>query len=152
MKNILKKIIPERIFLIYHYIIAFFATIYYLSPSKKMIVVGVTGTKGKTSTVNFIWSVLTAGGYKTGIISSANIRIGKEETLNDFHMTMPGKFFIQKKMAEMYKNGCSFCVVETTSEGIKQHRNVGIHYDIAVFTNLSPEHLSSHGGSFEKYK
>jgi UDP-N-acetylmuramoyl-L-alanyl-D-glutamate--2,6-diaminopimelate ligase len=152
MKNILKKFIPECIFLIYHYLIVFFATIYYRSPSKKMIVIGVTGTKGKTSTTNFIWSALMAGGYKTGIISSANIKIGEEDNLNDFHMTMPGKIFIQKKMAEMYKKDCSFCVIETTSEGIKQHRNIGIDYDILVFTNLSPEHLSSHGGSFEKYK
>ncbi len=152
MKKILKKIVPESVFLLYHYLIATLATIYYRHPSKKMIVIGITGTKGKTSTANFVWSALTAGGHKTGIISSANIRIGEEESLNDFHMTMPGKFFIQKKMAEMYQKGCSFCVVETTSEGIKQHRNVGIKYDIAVFTNLSPEHLPSHGGSFEKYK
>jgi UDP-N-acetylmuramoyl-L-alanyl-D-glutamate--2,6-diaminopimelate ligase len=152
MKKILKKLIPERIFLVYHYIITFFATIYYRFPSKKMIIIGVTGTKGKTSTTNFIWSVLMAGGYKTGIITSANIRVGEEDVLNNFHMTMPGRFFIQKKMAEMYQKGCSFCIVETTSEGIKQHRNIGIDYDIAVFTNLSPEHLSSHGGSFEKYK
>ena len=91
-------------------------------------------------------------GYKTGIISTANIRIGEMELLNQFHMTMPGRFVIQKLMAQMVKEGCKFCVIETSSEGIKQHRNVGVYYDIAVFTNLSPEHLPSHGGSFDKYK
>jgi len=65
---------------------------------------------------------------------------------------MPGRFTIQKLMAQMVKNNCKFCIVETTSEGIKQYRHIGVYYDIAVFTNLSPEHLESHGGSFEKYK
>ncbi len=152
MKKLLKKLLPERFVLMYHYLVATLATLYYGFPSKKMIVIGVTGTKGKTSTVNFIWSCLTAGGYKTGIISTANIRIGKKEFLNEYHMTMPGRFAIQKLMAQMVKNGCKFCVIETTSEGIKQYRHIGVYYDIAVFTNLSPEHLPSHGGSFEKYK
>ena len=152
MKKLLKKLLPARFVLMYHYMVAISATFYYGFPSKKMIVIGVTGTKGKTSTINFIWSCLTAGGYKTGIISTANIRIGEKEFLNKYHMTMPGRFTIQKLMAQMVENGCKFCIVETTSEGIKQYRHIGIYYDIAVFTNLSPEHLESHGGSFEKYK
>lgn len=152
MKNLLKKLLPAKFVLMYHYIVAIFATLYYGFPSKKMIVIGVTGTKGKTSTINFIWSCLTAGGYKTGIISTANIRIGEKEFLNKYHMTMPGRFTIQKLMAQMVKNGCKFCIVETTSEGIKQYRHIGVYYDIAVFTNLSPEHLEAHSGSFEKYK
>lgn len=65
---------------------------------------------------------------------------------------MPGRFTIQKLMAQMVKNGCKFCIVETTSEGIKQYRHIGVYYDIAIFTNLSPEHLEAHDGSFEKYK
>lgn len=152
MKNFLKKLLPAKFILMYHYLVAIFATLYYGFPSKKMIVIGVTGTKGKTSTINFIWSCLTAGGYKTGIISTANIRIGEKEFLNKYHMTMPGRFTIQKLMAQMVKNGCKFCIVETTSEGIKQYRHIGVYYDIAIFTNLSPEHLEAHGGSFEKYK
>lgn len=117
-----------------------------------MAVIGITGTKGKTSTADFVWSVLTAGGYKTGMISTARIHIGAEEFLNSYHMTMPGRFKLQKFLYKMQKAGCTHCVIETTSEGIKQFRHKGIDYDAAVFTNLSPEHLQSHGGSFEAYK
>lgn len=152
MKNILKKILPEKVVLLYHYSLAIFATFYYGFPSKKMIVIGATGTKGKTSTINFIWACLMAGGYKTGIISTANIRIGEKEFLNKYHMTMPGPFTVQSLMAQMVKSGCKFCLVETTSEGIKQYRHIGVRYDMVVFTNLSPEHIDAHGGSFEKYK
>lgn len=152
MKNKIKKIIPYKIFDLYYYLSAILSALVYSYPSKSMVVIGVTGTKGKTSTINFIWSCLMAGGYKTGIITTANVRIGDEETLNKYHMTMPGCFTIQKLMSKMIKQGCKFCIIETTSEGIKQHRNIGITYDIVVFTNLFPEHLPSHGGSFQKYK
>lgn len=152
MKRIIKKLLPRSFMNFYYYSLAMFASSLYKFPSNRIIVIGVTGTKGKTSTINFIWACLMAGGYKTGIISTANIKIGDREVLNKYHMTMPGKFVINKLMDEMIKEGCKFCIVETTSEGIKQYRNVGIIYDILVFTNLFPEHLPSHDNSFDKYK
>ena len=152
IKSKIKKLIPERLISFYHFCLAALAAFYYGFPSKKMIVVGVTGTKGKTSAANFIWSVLNAAGFKTGLMGTANIRIGDIEMLNKYHMTMPGRFILQGLLERMVKAGCKYCIVETTSEGIKQWRHYGIFYDIAVFTNLSPEHLEAHDNSFEKYK
>ncbi|MEK7178383.1 MAG: UDP-N-acetylmuramoyl-L-alanyl-D-glutamate--2,6-diaminopimelate ligase, partial [Patescibacteria group bacterium] len=152
IKSKIKKIIPENVISLYHLSLAALAAFYYGFPSKEMIVIGVTGTKGKTSAANFIWSVLNTSGFKVGLIGTANIRIGDIEMLNKYHMTMPGRFILQGLLKKMLKAGCKYCIVETTSEGIKQWRHYGIFYDIAIFTNLSPEHLQSHGGSFEKYK
>lgn len=152
IKSKIRKLIPERLISFYHFYLAVLAAFYYGFPSKRMITIGITGTKGKTSAANFIWSVLNAAGFKAGLIGTANIRIGDVEMLNKYHMTMPGRFILQGLLGKMVKAGCRYCIVETTSEGIKQWRHYGIFYDIAVFTNLSPEHLQSHGGSFEQYK
>ncbi len=152
IKSKIKKIIPERVISLYHFSLATLAAFYYRFPSKKMIVIGITGTKGKTSAANFIWAVLVAGGYKTGLIGTANIRIGDIEMMNKYHMTMPGRFILQCLLKQMVDAGCKFAIVETTSEGIKQWRHFGIYYDVAVFTNLTPEHLQAHGGNFQKYK
>ena len=152
MKKTVRRFTPEGLLSIYHYLLALAAAIRYGFPSRRIVTIGVTGTKGKTSTANFIWSCLSAGGIHAGIITTANIRIGKEEILNAYHMTMPGPFTIQRLLRQMVDAQCTHCVIETTSEGLKQHRNVGIQYDIGVFTNLFPEHLPSHGGSFDTYK
>ncbi len=151
MKSFLKKIVPKRLFNLYYYTYAFFGACLYGFPAKKMIIIGVTGTKGKTTTTNFIHGVLQAGGIKTGVVTTANIKIGDLEEINSFHMTMPGRCVIQKFLKNMYKAGCEVAIVETTSQGLAQYRHIGIAYDIAVFTNLFPEHIESHG-NFENYK
>ncbi len=151
MKSILRKILPRRVFSWYHYCIATLASLIYWFPSKRMIIIGVTGTKGKTSTINFIWSVLNGNGIKTGIITTANVRIGDTEILNPFHMTMPGRFVIQKFLRRMVSSGCECAIVETTSQGIAQFRHIGIDYDVAIFTNLTPEHIDAHK-TFDNYR
>ncbi|MDB5204588.1 MAG: hypothetical protein JWP09_616 [Candidatus Taylorbacteria bacterium] len=151
MKSLIRKIVPQKFFSYYHYLTALFASFVYGFPSKKMIVIGVTGTKGKTSAINFIWSVLNQSGIKTGIITTANVRIGNEELLNPFHMTMPGRFVIQKFLRRMVSEDCECAIVETTSQGIAQYRHIGIDYDIAIFTNLTPEHIDAHK-TFDNYK
>ncbi|MDW8280003.1 MAG: UDP-N-acetylmuramoyl-L-alanyl-D-glutamate--2,6-diaminopimelate ligase, partial [bacterium] len=121
------------------------------NPSNKILIIGITGTKGKSSGANFIWSALQSCNIKTGILSTANIKIGEKEYLNNYHMTMPSPFIIQKFIKRCLKENCEAVIIETTSEGIKQYRHIGINYDIVIFTNLTPEHIESHG-SFENYR
>jgi len=152
IRKIIKNVLGEKVFIYYHTSLAFIAGFRYSNPSKEMLVVAVTGTKGKTSSLNFLWHVLTAGGYKVGLISTANIKIGNTEKMNWYHMTMPGRFLLQKLMREMLNAKCDIVLIEATSEGIKMGRLFGVYYDVAVFTNLHPEHLKSHNNSFEEYR
>ncbi len=148
----LKKIIPWKILQpIYHFLMAWLAALIYYFPSNKLIVIGVTGTAGKTSTVYLIAQMLNEAGYKTGFTSTTIFSDGNREWLNNKKMTMPGRFFISKLLARMLKNNCRYAIVETTSEGIKQFRHRFLNYDLLVFTGLYPEHLEAHGG-FENYK
>lgn len=155
MFGLIKKLIPTKIFTFlqppYHFLMAGMAALVSRFPSRNLIVVGVTGTAGKTSTVYLIAKMLKEAGYKTGFTSTAIISDGEGEWLNDKKMTMPGRFYIQKILRRMVKNGCTYAVVETTSEGIKQFRHRFINYDVLIFTGLYPEHIESHG-SFEKYR
>src|SRR3989339_507008 len=95
--------------------------------------------------------MLGKAGYKTGFTSTAMFSDGNKEWLNDKKMTMVGRFFTQKILRTMVRNGCRFAIIETTSEGIRQYRHRFINYDIVIFTGLYPEHIESHG-SFENYK
>jgi len=134
-----------------HFLLAFFSYWYYGRPARKLIVIGVTGTKGKSTTCKLIASVLEAGGYKVGLLSTVEFQIGKKKWMNDKKMTMLGRGQIQKMLKEMVKVGCTYAVVETSSEGILQYRHYGLNYDISVFTNLGTEHSERHGG-FENLK
>ncbi len=123
----------------------------YGQPGKKLIVIGVTGTKGKSSTCRFIASVLEAGGYKVGMMTTVEFQIGAERFPNKQKMSMLGRGQIQEMLAKMVKAGCQYAVVETSSQGILQNRHLGVHYDIAVFTNLGREHVEAHG-SYENLR
>jgi UDP-N-acetylmuramoyl-L-alanyl-D-glutamate--2,6-diaminopimelate ligase len=153
--RVLKKIIPEPIFKFfqpsYHWLLGFLSALFYGFPSKKLSVIGVTGTKGKTTTCNLIAQILNSAGFKTGMATTVNFRIGNKEWINDTKQTMPGRFHLQKLLVKMKKQGCQYAVVETSSEGILQYRHRFIDYKMAVFTNLSPEHIERHG-SFESYR
>ena len=153
--RIIKKIIPQPIFKFfqpaYHWILSFFGAFFYGFPSKKLIVIGVTGTKGKTTTCNLIAQIFNSSGLKTGMATTVNFRIGEKEWTNNSKQTMLGRFQLQKLLLQMIKAGCRYAVIETSSEGILQYRHRFIDYKIAVFTNLSPEHIERHG-SFENYR
>lgn len=130
----------------FHFLIAWFAYRYYGRPARKLIVIGVTGTKGKSTTCRFIASVLEEGGYKVGLLSTVEFQIGEKRWLNNRKMTMLGRGGIQKMLKQMVEADCQYAIVETSSEGILQYRHVGLLYDIAVFTNLGTEHSERHGG------
>ncbi len=151
MKNLIKKIIPQPILGLYHFILAFLGAIIYRFPSRKLKVISVTGTNGKTTTTEMIAKILEEAGFKIALLNSVRFKIGTEEELNKLRMTMPGRFFIQNFFRKAVKRGCQYAVLEVTSEGIKQHRHRFINFEVAVFTNLTPEHIESHG-SFEKYR
>ncbi|HUX35700.1 MAG TPA: UDP-N-acetylmuramyl-tripeptide synthetase [Candidatus Paceibacterota bacterium] len=152
MKKIIKSLAPHFLISFYHWFLAYLGAFVYGFPSKKMVVIGVMGTRGKTSTANFIWSILNAAGEKAGLTGTANIRVGAEEQLNIYHMTMPGRFFLQRFLKKMADAGCKYAIIETPSEGVEQFRHKGIFYDVAVLTTLYPEYLAVHNWDFERCK
>jgi len=151
MKEFIKKLVPQSLLSLYHLALAKLAAFWYGHPSEKLIVIGVTGTNGKSTVVNLIAAILEEAGYKVGLTSTINFRVAGAEQLNDLKMTMPGRLRLQKWLYDMARTGCQYAVIESSSEGVLQHRHLGIHYDIMVFTNLAPEHLERHHG-FENYK
>ncbi len=134
----------------YHYVLAHLGALIYKFPSSHLFVIGVTGTKGKTSTVELINAGLEAAGYKTALNSSLRRKIGDESVWNSGR-SMPGRFYLQQFLREALQKDCKFAIVEVTSEGVAQHRHRAIDFDAGVFLNLKPEHIESHG-SFTKYK
>jgi len=151
LKSAIRRLVPRSILGWYHFILSFIAAVVYGWPARRLIVVGVTGTKGKSTTGAMLWHILQSTGHKTGLISTAQLAIGDKTWLNDLKMTMPGRLTLQKLLRRMVRAGCTYLVLETSSEGLAQWRHVGIPYQVAVFTNLQPEHLESHG-SYESYR
>lgn len=155
IRILIKKILPKRIFLFfqpyYHLLLSYLGAIQYRNPSREIIVIGVTGTKGKSSTTEIVGHLLRASGKKVATLSTIQFSIDGKEEPNLFKMTMPGRFFVQQFLRKAVDAGCTHAVIEMTSEGAKQYRHRFINIDALVFTNLTPEHIESHG-SFEKYK
>ncbi|MFH1036721.1 MAG: UDP-N-acetylmuramoyl-L-alanyl-D-glutamate--2,6-diaminopimelate ligase [Patescibacteria group bacterium] len=151
MKSLLKKILPSFLIEWYHFGLAFLGVVIYRLPSRNLKIIGVTGTNGKSTTVEFMAKIFEDAGIKAASQSSIRFKIGEKEWPNTYKMTMPGRFFIQKFIRQAKDAGCKYIILEVTSEGIKQFRHKFINFDTAVFTNLSPEHIESHGG-FENYR
>ena len=147
-------IIPERIFTFfqpaYHRTLGFMAAVLYRFPSRKIKVIAVTGTKGKSTTVEIISALLEEAGYKTALSNTIRYKIGGGSHDNHFKMSMPGRFFVQRLIRHAVRAKCDFVVLEMTSQGAIQHRHKYIHLDTLVVTNISPEHIEAHG-SFENY-
>ncbi len=151
LKEIIKKFVPSFLLGWYHYGLAFLGALIYRFPSKGMIVIGITGTKGKSTVVEFCHRILRETGYNVASLSSIRFKIKDKERPNTLKMTMPGRFKIQKFFRQAKNEGCKYMILEVTSEGILQHRHQFINFDTAVFTNLALEHIERHG-SFENYR
>jgi UDP-N-acetylmuramoyl-L-alanyl-D-glutamate--2,6-diaminopimelate ligase len=151
IKKTIRSLLPEWLLQLYHYTLARLAAVVYGHPSDELIVIGVTGTNGKSTTVNFIGRMLEEVGETVGWTTTANFKVADKEWQNDKKMTMLGRFQTQKMLSDMVEAGCRYAIVETSSQGIAQFRHIAINYDVAVFTNLTPEHIEAHGG-FENYK
>lgn len=139
---------PLRLF--YHKILAVIAAVYYRFPSKHLNVIGITGTKGKTTTVNLVAGILSEAGYKVGMASTINFKIGDLMWTNASKMTTLGPFFLQKMLRRMVEEQCTHVVLEVSSHALLQNRVWGVNFDTAVITNISDDHLEYHGG-FENY-
>ena len=126
---------------------------FYDNPSERLIVIGVTGTEGKSSTVSFIWQLLRACGEKAGFISTVEYSFGGDALPNPQHQTTPEAPIIQHHLNEMLENGCKYAVVETSSHGLstKLNRCGNILFDCGVFMNVTLEHLEFHK-NFETYR
>ncbi len=155
MKKFLKKIIPSKLFTTlqpaYHYGLALLGAIIYRFPSSNIHVVAITGTKGKSTSTELVNAVLEEAGHKTALAGTIRFKIGKTSEANKHKMTMPGLFFLQKFLREAVDAKCTHAVIEMSSEGARQFRHKFISLDGLIFTNLSPEHIESHG-SYEKYR
>ncbi|MBE6972888.1 MAG: UDP-N-acetylmuramoyl-L-alanyl-D-glutamate--2,6-diaminopimelate ligase [Ruminococcaceae bacterium] len=133
------------------YALALLSAAWFDHPAEKMTVIGLTGTKGKTTTAHMVKSILEAAGHKVGMIGTVGAVIGTEllKTKN----TTPESYELHSLFARMVEEGCSHVVMEASSQGFKLHRTAGIEFDVGVFLNLSPDHIGDgEHASFEEYR
>ncbi|MFC1625554.1 Mur ligase family protein [Patescibacteria group bacterium] len=119
------------------------ASDFYDNPSKKLTLIGVTGTKGKTTTAHLIYHILTSLGQKVGLVSSISVP--------GLHVTTPDVVLFHKMLKQMVDKGCKYAVIEVSSHGIDQKRIAGAKFDVGVLTNIASEHLDYHK-NFSEYK
>lgn len=144
------KHLRRALLLPYHFALAAGAAFLWRRPAGRLVVIGVTGTKGKSTVAEMLSAILAESGKKTALASTIRFAIGEDSRPNLYKMTLPGRGFIQRFLARAVRAGATHAVVEITSEAAVQYRHLGLDLDILVFTNLQREHIESHG-SFEKY-
>ena len=132
------------------YALALLSAAYFDHPAEKMRVIGVTGTKGKTTTTYMVKSILESAGYKVGLIGTIEAIIGDE--VIPASNTTPESYIIQEYFHKMVETGCDCCVMEVSSQGLMMHRTAGFVFEIGIFTNIEPDHIGpNEHASFEEY-
>lgn len=155
IRTAVKKLIPKNLFRVVepygHLAESILMNIRYGFPGRKVRVIGVTGTNGKTTTSFFIHKLLNEAGVKTGLMSTVAYGVGNELTYPKVHMTTTQAGVLQKRLKDFANQGAEWVVVETSSHALAQYRVWGVPYEIAVMTNLTHDHLEYHG-TFERYR
>ena len=146
--------VPEGVTLVLvedsRYALSMLSAAYFDHPAQKMKVIGITGTKGKTTTTFMVKGILEHAGYKVGLIGTIETIIG--DTHIPSSNTTPESYLVQEYFAQMVEAGCKVVVMEVSSQGLKLHRTAGIRFDIGIFTNLAPDHIGENEhASFEEY-
>lgn len=154
LRHLLQLLLPRNTYrsllLPYHLLWTVGAALWYRFPARSLVVIAVTGTKGKSSVTEMLAATLTEAGHTVAVSSTIHFAIGSESRPNLFKMTLPGRGFIQKFLREAVEKGATHAVIEVTSEAALQYRHLFLDLDALVFTNLEKEHLESHGG-MEQY-
>jgi UDP-N-acetylmuramoyl-L-alanyl-D-glutamate--2,6-diaminopimelate ligase len=154
LKHVIQSLLSRRVYrtllIPYHLAWTLFAAFRYGFPARALTVIGVTGTKGKSSVTEMLAAILTEAGHTVAVSSTIHFAIGTESRPNTYKMTLPGRGFIQKFLREAVSKGATHAVIEITSEAALQYRHLFLDLDALIFTNLEKEHLESHG-SMENY-
>ncbi|MFZ5982473.1 MAG: Mur ligase family protein [Patescibacteria group bacterium] len=147
----MRKLCPQSFKNIYHLGMAVLANLFFGFPGRKIKVIGITGTNGKTTTVQMVARVLEVGGSKVALASTINFRIGDKEWVNTTKMTTLSSFRVQSFLAQAVKESCEYAILEVSSHSLDQNRVWGIPFEIAIITNITREHLDYHE-TMDKYR
>lgn len=155
MRELVKKLIPTKLFHKVepygHWVEAILANIVYGFPARKLKVIGVTGTDGKTTTSTLITAMLRDSGFKVGMMTTISLDLGDGPIPNPTRLTTVTSFSLQRGLKQLAKAGVDWVVLETTSHALAQHRVWGVPYSVVAMTNITHEHLDYHG-TFESYR
>ncbi len=138
------KLIPKPLLLFYHKLVGLLAAFMYCFPGRKLKVIGVTGTNGKTTTLNLIAKILEEHNKKVGMISTAIMKVGEKSWLNEAKMTSLDPFSLNRFLRKLKRKRIPYALLEVSSHALEQSRFLGVPFDVGIFTNLTPEHLDYH--------
>ena len=150
LKQSLKPLVTPQTLKAYHWSRAAAANLVFGFPSRNMLIIGITGTKGKTTTCHFLASILEEAGFRVGMATTVNFRIGGIEEVNNTNMSVTGPFPLQRLLRRMRRANCDVVILEVTSIALDQFRTLGIPFRYVGLTNITHDHLDYHK-TMERY-